>query len=117
MVKGRRPKLFYATQVGVAPPTFVFFARDAGSVHFSYRRYLENRLREEFGFLGTPVRLVFRERATVREPRRGGRKGGVRASGRAAGRPTGGSKPPLPSSKIVKVPSKTGKRPARKPAR
>ncbi len=70
MVKGRRPKLFYATQVGVAPPTFVFFARDAASVHFSYRRYLENRLRDEFGFLGTPIRLVFRERATVREPRR-----------------------------------------------
>jgi GTP-binding protein len=70
MVKGRRPKLFYATQAGVAPPTFVFFARDAGSVHFSYRRYLENRLRDEFGFLGTPIRLVFRERATVREPRR-----------------------------------------------
>lgn len=70
MVKGRRPKLFYATQVAVAPPTFVFFARDAGSVHFSYRRYLENRLREEFSFLGTPIRLVFRERATVREPRR-----------------------------------------------
>jgi GTP-binding protein len=69
-VKGRRPKLFYATQVGVAPPTFVFFAREAGSVHFSYRRYLENRLRDEFGFLGTPVRLVFRERATVRLPRR-----------------------------------------------
>ena len=70
MVKGRRPKLFYATQVGVAPPTFVFFARDAGSIHFSYRRYLENRLRDEFSFLGTPIRLVFRERATVREPRR-----------------------------------------------
>ena len=70
MVKGRRPKLFYATQVAVAPPTFVFFARDAASVHFSYRRYLENRLREQFGFLGTPIRLVFRERATVREPRR-----------------------------------------------
>ena len=73
MVKGRRPKLFYATQAGVAPPTFVFFARDAGSVHFSYRRYLENRLRDEFGFLGTPIRLVFRERATIREPRRGRR--------------------------------------------
>ena len=70
MVKGRRPKLFYATQAGVAPPTFVFFARDAGSIHFSYRRYLENRLRDEFSFLGTPIRLVFRERATVREPRR-----------------------------------------------
>ena len=57
MVKGRRPKLFYATQAGVAPPTFVFFAREASSVHFSYRRYLENRLREEFSFLGTPIRL------------------------------------------------------------
>jgi len=85
MVKGRRPKLFYATQVGVAPPTFVFFARDAGAVHFSYRRYLENRLRDEFGYLGTPIRLVFRERATVREPR--GRRAAGRGSKREA-RPT-----------------------------
>jgi hypothetical protein len=69
MVKGKRPKLFYATQVGVAPPTFVFFARDAGSVHFSYRRYLENRLRDTFGYLGTPIRLVFRERAAIKVPR------------------------------------------------
>ena len=61
IVEGKRPKLFYATQASVAPPTFVFFAREAGSVHFSYQRYLENR----------PVRasfldahpLVFRERA------------------------------------------------------
>jgi GTPase len=86
MVKGRRPKLFYATQVAVAPPTFVFFARDAGSVHFSYRRYLENRLRDVFGFLGTPIRLVFRERVTVREPRprgAGGRKGAARAAAAA----------------------------------
>jgi GTP-binding protein len=83
MVKGRRPKLFYATQVGVAPPTFVFFAREAGSVHFSYRRYLENRLRDEFSFLGTPIRLVFRERATVREPRRA-RKSSVRPTKREA---------------------------------
>jgi len=79
-VKGRRPKLFYATQAGVAPPTIVFFARDAGSVHFSYRRYLENKLRDAFGFLGTPIELVFRERASIRAPRRKtrgtGRKGG-----------------------------------------
>ena len=73
-VKGKRPKLFYATQVAVAPPTFVFFARDAGSVHFSYRRYLENRLRDVFSFLGTPIRLVFRERASVRLPRSGGKQ-------------------------------------------
>ena len=73
-VKGKRPKIFYATQVAVAPPTFVFFTRDAGSVHFSYRRYLENRLRDVFSFLGTPIRLVFRERATTRVPRPRGRK-------------------------------------------
>jgi GTPase len=94
MVKGRRPKLFYATQVGVAPPTFVFFARDAGSVHFSYRRYLENRIRDELGFLGTPIRLVFRERASIREPRRktrggNGAKGRRSASKARTGRPTG----------------------------
>ena len=72
MVKGRRPKLFYATQAAVAPPTFVFFANDAASVHFSYRRYLENRLREAFGFDGTPIRLIFRDRSAIRLPRRGG---------------------------------------------
>jgi len=70
LVRGKRPKLFYATQAAISPPTFVFFASDASSVHFSYRRYLENRLRETFGFHGTPVRLVFRDRASVRLPRR-----------------------------------------------
>jgi GTP-binding protein len=69
-VRGHRPKLFYATQAAVAPPTFVFFASDASSVHFSYRRYLENRLRETFGFDGTPIRLVFRDRSSVKLPRR-----------------------------------------------
>jgi GTP-binding protein len=70
LVRGRRPKLFYATQAGIAPPTFVFFASDAASVHFSYRRYLENRLRETFGFDGTPIRLVFRDRSSIKLPRR-----------------------------------------------
>ena len=56
--------------VAVAPPTFVFFASDASAVHFSYRRYLENRLREQFGFDGTPIRLVFRDRTSVKLPRR-----------------------------------------------
>jgi GTP-binding protein len=69
-VRGHRPKLFYATQAAVAPPTFVFFASDASAVHFSYRRYLENQLRERFGFDGTPIRLVFRDRASVKLPRR-----------------------------------------------
>jgi GTPase len=83
-VKGRRPKLFYVTQATVAPPTFVFFARDAAAVHFSYQRYLENRLRDEFGFLGAPIRLVFRERSGRFEarPRRGSRSG---ARGRSPG--------------------------------
>ena len=70
LVRGKRPKLFYATQAAISPPTFVFFASDASAVHFSYRRYLENRLRETFGFHGSPVRLVFRDRASVKLPRR-----------------------------------------------
>ncbi|HET9521068.1 MAG TPA: ribosome biogenesis GTPase Der [Candidatus Limnocylindrales bacterium] len=70
VVKGRRPKIFYGTQAAVAPPTFVFFANDASSIHFSYRRYLENRLRAEFGFDGTPIKLVFRDRESVKLPRR-----------------------------------------------
>lgn len=73
MVRGRRPRLFYATQATTEPPTFVFFASAAADVHFSYRRYLENRIRAAFGFRGTPLRLVFRERAAEpreRRPRR-----------------------------------------------
>jgi GTP-binding protein len=77
-VRGHRPKLFYATQASVAPPTFIFFASDASAVHFSYRRYLENRLREQFGFDGTPIRLVFRDRTSVKLPRRKKRPGCVR---------------------------------------
>ena len=59
-MRGKRPKLFYATQAAIAPPTFVFFASDASLIHFSYRRYLENRIRERFDFAGTPVRLELR---------------------------------------------------------
>src|SRR6185436_2049226 len=70
LVRGRRPRIFYATQAAIAPPTFVFFASDAAAVHFSYRRYLENRLRDTFGFDGTPIRLVFRDRSSVKLPRR-----------------------------------------------
>ena len=89
-VRGHRPRLFYATQAAVAPPTFVFFASDASSVHFSYRRYLENRLRETFGFDGTPIRLVFRDRSSVKLPRRRKSRSAPAATrgGRAAaGRP------------------------------
>ena len=60
---GRRLKILYATQDGVCPPTFVFFVNDAKLLHFSYKRYLENRLRTAFGFKGTPIRLIYRSRA------------------------------------------------------
>jgi GTP-binding protein len=53
-------KVLYATQAEVNPPTFVFFVNDAAMIHFSYQRYLENRLREAFGFAGTPLRLIFK---------------------------------------------------------
>ncbi len=56
----KRLKIRYATQAEVNPPTFVFFVNDARLIHFSYRRYLENKLRQAFGFTGTPVRLVFK---------------------------------------------------------
>jgi len=55
-------KVLYATQAEMNPPTFVFFVNDAGLIHFSYRRYLENRLRRAFGFAGTPLRLIFKSR-------------------------------------------------------
>lgn len=58
----RHVRILYAAQTGVAPPTFVFFTNVATTFHFSYQRYLENRLREEFGFEGTPIRLHVRAR-------------------------------------------------------
>ena len=60
--KGRRLKIFYMTQASVKPPTFILFCNDAELFHFSYQRYIENRLREAFDFSGTPIRFVIRER-------------------------------------------------------
>ncbi len=60
--KGRRLKIYYMTQTAVAPPTFVIFCNDAELFHFSYQRYIENQLREVFGFKGTPIRLVIRQK-------------------------------------------------------
>jgi GTP-binding protein len=59
---GKRLKLLYATQVRSDPPTFLFHVNDTRLVHFSYERYLENRIRDQYGFLGTPLRLSFRKR-------------------------------------------------------
>lgn len=60
---GRRLKIYYATQVASQPPTFVIFVNDATLMHFSYERYLENYFRKTFGFMGTPIRLYFRNRS------------------------------------------------------
>ena len=60
--KGKILKLFYITQASVAPPTFVIFVNDRELMHFSYTRYIENQIRENFGFRGTPIRFIIRER-------------------------------------------------------
>ena len=60
--KGKRLKLFYITQVAVKPPTFVLFVNDKELMHFSYTRYLENKIRDAFGFKGTALRFLIRER-------------------------------------------------------
>ena len=59
---GRQLKIYYATQADVRPPTFVFFVNDPKLVHFTYQRYLENQIRQSFGFQGTAIRLIFRGR-------------------------------------------------------
>ena len=60
--KGKRLKLFYITQVAVKPPTFVIFVNDKELMHFSYTRYIENKIRDTFGFRGTPLKFIIRER-------------------------------------------------------
>ena len=59
---GRRLKIYYATQQSVCPPTFVFFINDEELMHFAYERYLENQFRKSFGFQGTPIRFILREK-------------------------------------------------------
>ena len=60
--KGKRLKIYYVTQVAVKPPTFVVFVNDKNLMHFSYTRYLENRIRDTFGFRGTALKFITRER-------------------------------------------------------
>lgn len=60
--KGKRLKLYYATQASTAPPTFVIFVNSADLFHYSYQRYIENRIREAFGFEGTPIHFIIREK-------------------------------------------------------
>lgn len=69
--KGKRLKIYYMTQVSTKPPAFVIFVNDAELFHFSYQRYIENKLREVFGFSGTPIRIVVRQKGD--EPYMGGK--------------------------------------------
>jgi GTP-binding protein len=85
-VRNRLGKVLYATQVAVAPPTFVIFVNDPELIHFSYRRYLENRIRDEYGFLGTPIRLIFRARASEEAARRSARPRARRSPVKKRGR-------------------------------
>ncbi|MCP4689006.1 MAG: ribosome biogenesis GTPase Der, partial [Desulfobacterales bacterium] len=71
--RGRRIKFFYATQTSAAPPTFVLFVNYPEAVHFSYKRYLTNQIRQEAGLTDAPIRLLFRKR----EGRKGGKEGGA----------------------------------------
>lgn len=72
-VQGRRLKILYATQAEVEPPTFVFFVNDATLLHFSYQRYLENTLRDVYGFAGTAIKLVFKSRGDATPETLGGK--------------------------------------------
>ena len=65
--KGKRLKIYYVTQVSVKPPTFVIFVNDKNLMHFSYTRYLENRIRDTFGFKGTALKFITRERKEDKE--------------------------------------------------
>lgn len=61
-ISGRRLKIYYATQQSVCPPTFVLFVNDETLMHFAYQRYLENQFRKSFGFEGTPIQFILRNK-------------------------------------------------------
>jgi GTP-binding protein len=83
-VQGRRLKVLYITQAETSPPTFVFFVNDATLLHFTYQRYLENKLREAFGFAGTAIKLIFKSRGD--EAGDGGRPAQARARANGGGK-------------------------------
>ena len=65
--KGRQLRIYYMTQIGVKPPTFVIFVNNQELMHYSYKRYLENCIRKAFGFEGTPIKFIIRERNELSE--------------------------------------------------
>ena len=60
--KGKRLKIYFVSQTGIAPPKFTFNVNSKGLVHFSYKRYLENKIRESFDFEGTPIEIIFKNK-------------------------------------------------------
>ena len=72
--RGRHVRFYYASQVAVGPPTFVFSVSEAKGVKAAYRRYLRNKIRDQFGFEGAPIVLKFRTHREREEPRRRGRR-------------------------------------------
>ena len=66
-IKGKQLRIYYMTQTGIRPPTFVFFVNKSRLFHFSYQRHIENRLRESFGFEGTPIRFIIRQKGEIPE--------------------------------------------------
>jgi GTP-binding protein len=97
----RHVRIMYAAQTSVAPPTFVFFTNVATSFHFSYQRFLENQLREEFGFLGTPIRLQVRSRRSKGSGDSGG-AGSRRSGGERDGATSHGAADQARKKKISK---------------
>ena len=93
-IQGRQLKVYYATQPEVSPPTFVFFVNDPTLLHFSFERYLENQLREAFGFEGTAIRLQFRARPKEESEPKGGRRAAARGPSRRLGTRGSGSHRP-----------------------
>ena len=65
-IRHRRLKVMYATQAEITPPTFILFVNDPKLVHFSYQRYLENKIRDAFDFEGTAIKIIFRKRSEDR---------------------------------------------------
>jgi GTPase len=102
----RHVRILYATQTAVAPPTFVFFTNVATSFHFSYTRFLENRLREEFGFEGTPIRMHVRTRRRKEQGAEGPR-GSKASKGSEGARGAKGAKSATPS-RAHRSPGATG---------
>jgi GTPase len=100
-VRNVRPRVYYGTQAAIEPPTFVLFASNAQNLHFSYKRYLENRLRDAFEFGGTPMRLVFRERDRIQLEKKRATRGGSKA-------PRGGARTGGRATRTTSVPSKPG---------